>query len=193
MAGGPLETLVKTLLKILLVGFAVFMAIAMSQEWEVFYSAWFGGKSGATETEFDVEADGKPAADAVHLTLTLMAHLYTSGGDRRFAERMPAADGLIEEMLADIDYLARNHRRQEMNLERLEVTSVEEIAPGRIEIRTREHWSVRFLSIGSDTETDPPIRRTTHGKFLVTRGARGWSVEGWEVLDPGREPTAASS
>jgi hypothetical protein len=189
VAGGPLETLVKGLLKILLVGFVVFMALAMSQEWEVFSSAWFAEEPSAPETE----VDAKPAADVVHLTLTLMGHLYTSGGDERFAERMPAADGMIEEMLADIDYLKQNHRRQEMSLERLEVTSVDPIGPGRIEIRTREHWSVRFLTIGGNTETDPPLQQIAHGKFLVALGTRGWRVEGWEVLDPIWEKAVGSS
>ena len=173
----------KGLLKILAVGFVLFMALAMSQEWEVFSSAWFGQEPVTEETE----VDGKPAADVVHLTLTLMGHLYSNGGDRRFAERIPAADGVIEEMLADIDYLARNHRRQEMSLERLEVTSVETTGPDRIEIRTREYWDVRFLSTIEDVETDPPLRQTVHGKFLVALGGRGWRVEGWEVLDPSRE------
>ena len=100
----------KALGKILLGGFVVFMGLAITEEWGMFSSAWFG----ESEPEASLtDEERKSAADAVHLTLSLMRHLYLSGGDPRFAERMPAARGIVEEILADVRYLARNQRVQD--------------------------------------------------------------------------------
>jgi len=169
---------VKGLVKIVLAGFLGFMVLAMAQEWDVFHSAWFGGTPPDRQLATDEQ---KQAADVVHLMLTVMSHLYASGGDVRFAERLPAAQGVIDEMLVDIDYLARNHRLQEMTLDRLEIVSVERSGEGRLEVHTRERWQVRFLGTDGEGEVDPPLRQTAHGKYLLVKSGRGWRVEGWEV------------
>ena len=115
----------KTLVKILLGGFAAFMLLAIAEEWDFFSSAWFGS---AEEVSAALsEPDRRAAADTLHLALTLMGHFYTSGGDPRFAERMPVSQGILEEMSADLDYLGRNHRVQEMDLDRLEILSVDSL------------------------------------------------------------------
>jgi hypothetical protein len=175
---------VKSLLKILLVGFAAFMTLAIADEWSYFTSAWFGEEqSQAPELP---EEEQKAAADAVYLTLSLMRHLYASGGDPRFAERMPAGEGLVEEMMADIDYLARNRRLQNPELLRLEVLSIEPLGEDRVEIASREEW--RFaLSHATGAEAVPPRSQTLQAKYLVVRSAQGWRVEGWEMLESGDE------
>ncbi|KKK98648.1 hypothetical protein LCGC14_2640660, partial [marine sediment metagenome] len=45
------------------------------------------------------ETERKAAADTVYEMLTLMEHFYGSGGDRRFAERMPASATVVDEMI----------------------------------------------------------------------------------------------
>jgi len=172
----------KDLTKILVVGFFAFVVVALAQEWKSVSSDWFG----SNDTEISIsEADRKAAADSVHLVLTLISHLYGSGGDSRFVERIPASEGVLEEVLADIAYLRRNHRRQEMVLDRLEIVTAEPLDADRVEIRTREYWQVRLFWITGSGEADPPRTLETHGKYLVVRGARGWRVEGWDLVEPG--------
>ena len=98
-----LEKVVKALLKILLGGFVVFMLLAIGQEWEFFSEAWFGAGEEKTTAS---DSDQQEASQAVSLMLNLMRHFYASGGDPRFADRMPASDGILQEMRSDIDYLA---------------------------------------------------------------------------------------
>jgi hypothetical protein len=172
--------LVKRLLQILLGGFAVFMVLAMAREWQVFSSAWFGGEPAAVQT---TEADRKAASDAVHQTLTLMEHLYTSKGDARFAERIPASRSVVDEILADIDYLARNHRRQEMDLRRLEIASVDALSEDALEIRTREYWNYRVIFLVGAQEPGPVSHQLTRGRYLVARSNKGWRVARWELDD----------
>jgi hypothetical protein len=180
----------KPLLKVLLGGFVVFMGLAIAQEWAFFSSAWFGKP--AAEVVL-TEEERKEAADTVHLALSLMRHLYLSGGDPRFAERMPAAEGIVEEILADVRYLARNQRVQDTELMRLEVTAVDPIGEGRVTVRTRERWQVRILRAHGGGDADPLREQLVHGRYLVVRGGKGWRVEGWEIVGPEDEtdPTPA--
>ncbi len=180
----------KELLKILIGGLAVFMILSIGQEWTFFSSAWFGKEESREPLS---QEEQKAAADAVHLTLTLMRHFYVSGGDSRFSERMPASEGIVREIMADVDYLARNHRIQDAELMRLDITSIDELAEDRVEIRTRESWLVRIRWVADGREAEPPKSLTINGKYLVVRGGRGWRVEGWDLADQPAErvvPTA---
>ena len=131
----------KRLLQILGGGFVAFMVLAIGQEWEFFASAWFGRS--APEVVL-AEEDRQAAVAAVRMTLELSRHLYASGGDPRFAERMPASERMVEALMKDIDYLANNHRRQDNQLRRLEVVAVRALGPGWVEVRTREEWLARI-------------------------------------------------
>lgn len=170
----------KALLKILLGGFVVFMSLSIVQEWEFFSSAWFGEPAPGAPLTDD---ERKGAADAVHMTLSLMRHLYLSGGDPRFAERMPAADGIVEEIQADVRYLVRNQRVQDPELLRLDVTEVERLGQDRVEVHTRERWHVRIRWAHGGADAEPPRLHTIQGRYLVVRGGKGWRVEGWETVD----------
>jgi hypothetical protein len=172
----------KGLLKIVGGSFVLFMLLAIAQEWAFFSSAWFGdGETAAPSLE---ETDRRAAADAVHGLLTVMRHYYASGGDPRFIERAPAAPGLLEEIRADVEYLARNHRYQEMDLERMDVLSIDPLRADTVELRTREQWTVRFVNAVGGSPIGSPASQTVHAKYLVVRGVRGWSVEGWEIVEP---------
>lgn len=172
----------KGLLKIVGGSFVVFMVLAIAQEWAFFSSAWFGDDEVAAPAL--EEADRRAAADTVHRLLTVMRHYYASGGDPRFIERAPASDGLLEEIRADVEYLARNHRYQEMDLERMDVLGIDELAAETVEIRTRERWTVQFVNAVGGSPIGPTGRQTVHAKYLVVRGVSGWSVEGWELVGP---------
>ncbi len=179
----------KGLLKILGGGFVVFMLLAIADEWAFFSAAWFGAREEPT-AELP-EADQKAAADALHLTLELMGHLYRSGGDPRFADRMPASDGVKEEMLADILYLGRQHLLQDTELRRLDVMSVDRLGEGRLELRTRERWRFRVVRADGSGAVEPPRTRTVEAAYLVVRGGSGWRVEGWRLLEEGESAAGA--
>jgi hypothetical protein len=184
------EKSVKALVKILLGGFVVFMSLSIAQEWEFFSSAWFGEPAPTAPLTDD---ERKGAADAVHMALSLMRHLYLSGGDPRFAERMPAAGGIVEEIQADVRYLARNQRVQDPELLRLDVTDVERLGEDRVEVRTRERWHVRVRWAHGGGDAESPRKPTIHGRYLVVRGGKGWRVEGWETFDPRDEKGAGTT
>lgn len=180
----------KALSKILLGGFLLFMALAIVQEWSFFSQAWFGKEEPPPELTPE-EREG--AVEALALALDLMRHLYASGGDTRFADRMPTSAGVLEEMLVDIDYLTRNRRRQDPKLERLEVEAVEPLGTGTVEVRTRELWSIRFFWLDGSGESDPHRVEVVNSRYLVSRGSTGWVVEGWERLGPATAPDEAGS
>ena len=169
----------KDLLKILLSGLLVFMVLAITQEREIFFPG--GGKPAADALDGEQE---KAAVTAVRQTLALFAHFYASGGDERFADRMPASGAVREEMTADIRYLRANHRRQEPTLQRFEVRSVKRLREGTVEVRTREFWIHRFFWVGKPAESEPPRSQIIYGNYLVAQQAQSWRVEGWEFAQP---------
>jgi hypothetical protein len=173
---------VKNLLKILGGGFVVFMVLAIADEWAFFSASWFGGDE-APAVELP-EAKRKAAADTVHLTLNLMRHLYLSGGDPRFADRMPASDGLKEEMMADITYLSHRHLVQDPDLRRLEVVSIEALSENRLELSTRERWRFTVARADGSGEVEPPRTQWVEAVYLVVRGGAGWQVESWRIVQP---------
>lgn len=169
----------KSFLKILLIGFVGFMIAAVAQEWGYFSSAWFGGST--PEPAFSDE-DRSAAAEAVRQTLVLMEHLYGTGGDPRFAERMPVSPTVLAGMMDDIEYLRRNHRRQEPRLQNLQITEVKQLSSGWAEIETREYWIYRIFWItGDGAQAEPPYSQVIGGRYLVGRQSQGWRVERWEL------------
>ena len=183
----------KSLLKILLGGFVLFMILAIADEWSFFAAAWFGSEESA-EIELS-EGDRGAAIESVELMLDLTRHLYMSGGDARFGERMPVSDQLLEEMRVDIDYLLSNQRLQDPQLRKLEVLEVSPLAEDRVEIRTREFWQHRFLWLDGSGEADPAEWQILFVRYLVARDASGWRVQGWEIdttTVPSREATEAA-
>jgi hypothetical protein len=178
-----MERAVKALLKILAGGTVLFIAVAVVQEWSLFGKAWFG----TPETEAAMpDGEKKAASDTVYRMLKVMEHLYASGGDPRFAERMPVSKAVLEEIQADLEYLRRNHRRQEMSLDRLEVTGIEAPAANRVQIETRETWSIRIAWADEEAIADGGHQRRVYGTYRLTRGDRGWRVEGWDPSVPWR-------
>jgi len=169
----------KNLLAILLGGFLVFQTLAIVQEWEVFGAAWFGL---GDEREESLSADEREAAaDAVYLALSLLRHFYASGGDPRFAERMPVSDAVLAEMRSEVAYLARNGRIEDPVLDRLQVLSVEPAGPRRATVRTREHWTVHLRRASDGGPIGQPGVGVTHREYLVTLEGDDWRVMGWDL------------
>jgi hypothetical protein len=170
----------KSVLKILLAGTACFLALAIAQEWTFFSEAWFGSESDRFEMSAEEQ---KEVADAVYQTLALLEHFYASGGDPRFAERMRASEAFVEEMTTDVQYLGRNHRIQDPSLERLDVIAVEGFGKGRAQVHTRELWKVQYRSAKHEGSIESLGLQSVERKYLLRRGIRGWSVEGWDLTD----------
>jgi hypothetical protein len=175
-------TRMKALVKILLAGFVAFMVLAVGQEWDFFSSAWFGnGDSGAAAVS---ELDQQAAEEAVLSSLTVMRHFYASGGDDRFAERMPASEVFIREMAEDVEYLMANRRLQDPELKHLETLGIRALSADQVEIRTKEIWLVRTLWIDGSGEADPAEWQVLHARYLVGRTPVGWMVQAWEISEP---------
>ena len=175
----------KPLLKILFCGLLLFVAAAIVQEWGYFSAAWFGAEE--TAESVDRESDEAQALGTVREALALMAHSYTSGGDPRFADRMPVAPELLEEMRADIDYLARNRRVQDSRLQKLELLAATPVGADRLELRTREFWIHRTFWSDSGEESEPPRSAILHARYNLIRESNGWRVFGWEFDRSGAE------
>ena len=89
----------KSFLAICGVAVIVFLGGAMIEEWDVFAGPWFAKKPAASLMSDD---DRRKASNAVYLYLKLTSHLAGTGGDQRFADRIPASDTLVGETLAGI-------------------------------------------------------------------------------------------
>lgn len=180
----------RPLVRILLGGFVAFMVLAIADEWSFFSSAWFG--AGERRAVLVEEADKAAAVESLRLSLALVGHLYASGGDERFAERIPASPAVVAEMMADIVYLRHNGRYHELSLHGLEVLGIDPLSSDRVEIRTKEYWTVRTLFLADGSEADPPRGQTAFARYRMAREAAGWKIEAWD-LDAPPPPTPAES
>lgn len=181
-----MEVPLKPLARILAGALGVFLALAIVQESDVFLRPWFQPRR---EPTLDAAAQ-KGAADAVGLYLQLTVHLYRSDGDRRFAERMPAAVPLVEETLADIRDLAALGLRRDPNLVRLEIGEITAVAPDRALVRTREFWVTRTLA-ADGSEAERPRSQVLFATYRVARDGPRWRVDGWDPDDPPAEGVSA--
>ena len=178
MAGGSLEALpLKRLGQILLGSWLVFMAMAMVEEREVFLAPWFA----PTETASASDEDRTAAEATVQEFLSMVRHAHLTGGDPRFLERVAAAPPIVEEIAADIQYLSRNGRRQDMTLQKLDLVGVQMLGPDQLEVRTREYWTTRFRFIGDGRESDPTNVAVASVKYRLSRAVTGWMIEAWDL------------
>lgn len=183
----------KNLIKILLWGLVAFLAIAMMEEWEVFLTGFVAptgrpGESGTGPAPPPEISDGerRGVEDALRHYLTLTRHLYASGGDPRFADRLPAAAQVVEELMTDVVYLQHNQRRQELSLMQLEILDLE-LRQDRARVRTEELWIIRTFHTLLRQPADPPRSAKFRVEYFLAREARGWRVEGWDLIRGGEE------
>ncbi len=175
----------KRLLQIVSLGLVLFIAAAMAQEWGYFHAAWFGG-SGTSATEAREDSEDAAIA-AVRNMLAVMAHLYASGGDPRFAERMPVSQEILEEFGRDIEYLAMNGRIQESRLQKLEPIGVAFSGDDRLELATREFWIHRTFWSDRSAESDPPRSAILYARYRLVLENTGWRIVAREFDRPGAE------
>lgn len=173
----------RQLSKILLAGIVAFLMLGMLQKWDFFLGAWLGESNDEKTMSRD---DLLGAAATVEDLLTLMRHYYASGGDPRFAERMPASDGVLAEMTADVEYLMRAGRRQEPVLQELEILDLRPLGEIQVEVRTKEYWIHHLEWIEGRGPAEeipvPPRSQILYGRYFVVLGSTGWRVEATEFV-----------
>jgi hypothetical protein len=169
----------RNLLKIILGGLAAFMVLAVAQQWGYFSSVWFGGEADIPQTS---EEEKTEAAEAVRNILVLLEHYYGTGGDPRFAERIPVSQRVLQDLQADVEYLRRNRRRQEPMLQRFEVVDVSASGPGRMTVTTREYWIHRIFWLdGSGEEAEPPHSQVISSTYSMRKQPQGWWLDRWTM------------
>ncbi|MBI5509406.1 MAG: hypothetical protein HY903_11700 [Deltaproteobacteria bacterium] len=164
----------KRLLAIIGMGTVAFVAVAMAQEWEVF-AVWLGRAPAPAMSEAVRSQAVGGAERAVEGWISMMRHLYGSGGDRRFSERAPASEAVLAATLFDIEYLARTHRRQVMDLIRLEKTGTLALSPKHARVATREYWVVHTLA-PDGRELEPEKAVVAEAEYHVAEENRVWVV-----------------
>ncbi len=141
-------------------------------------AAWDGARVSPRERALtDVERIA--AADAVHAYLTMSSHLRSSGGDPRFAERVPADDQVTGELLREIEFLRHVSRVEEPRLVRAEVRDVRAEAEGIANVLTKEYWITRVTArtpFQPETRSDVVLAR-----YTVRRESGGWRVASWQI------------
>lgn len=174
-------------------GFLVFLALSMAQEWEVF-RPWLLGEKAETRSVAADAGQRQAAEAAVRELLTMTSHYYASRNDPRFLERMPARGWVVDEMRADVEYLLRNGRVQEMKLLELGVLGVEPRGEKRAQVRTRERWRVRTVSAEGTGEGDPARESALECRYSVVQTGRAWQVVDWDAALAAAElPSAPGS
>lgn len=169
----------KALLQVLGGAFAVFLAAAFIQEWEVFGPWILGRASGDPAEPAARAAAAQDAEDAVRSFVAIVRHLHATEGDPRFAERVPASREVVAEALGEIGFLRARAQRLEPELLKLDVVRTDAVAADRVEVRTREYWVFRLF--GPRGELAPARSAIVHGRYLVRLDGATWRVDGWEI------------
>ena len=130
------------------------------------------GEAAARPTAAEVEG----AVAAVRELVTIGNHLAKSGGDTRFAERIPAAPAVVEEILADVAFTRHAGRIEEHQAVQLQVEAVERAEPDGIDVVTKEYWVVRSSPL--EGMVVPPGSARGRGPGALPRRARGVALAG---------------
>jgi hypothetical protein len=129
--------------------------------------------------------------EAVRDILVLLEHYYGTGGDPRFAERIPVSPQVLRDFQADVEYLKRNRRRQEPRLQRLEIVDVSTTGTGRATVRTKEYWIHRIFWLDEEGgEAEPPHSQVINSIYHLSKQSQGWRLDRWEI-DTRAPPRAA--
>ncbi|MBI3185621.1 MAG: hypothetical protein HYZ28_26075 [Myxococcales bacterium] len=171
----------KGVLKILLGAFLFFMLAAAIEEWDTVVRPFLPRSPPPPGQSAGGDTAG--AIDAVRVFNAVARHLYSSGGDRRFAQRLPASDEVGQEMLADIAYLQHSLRRQDAVLLSLEVVDARELGEGLVEVRTREHWVFRLADLLDGGLLAPVRAQEVQVKYMVRREGSSWRIHAWQLAD----------
>jgi hypothetical protein len=148
-------------------------------------SAWAASR-GAPRAQPVAENVRKAVTEAVYGYAELAAHLHGSGGDPRFAERLPADPEVVSDVLGDIEFATHAGRIEEPRLFRAEFRDVHPAGFDTYDVDVKEYWVTRTISAGGailGTRSDVVLVR-----YVVRRGPGGWKVVAWDVAESAGGP-----
>ena len=158
-------------------GVALFLALAILDQWSFFATAWFGSAKAPSG-----RSQGPPAGavGAVESFLAWLPDYYrgaSASGDR--FRGAPLAEPLRRELATDAAYLGWRGWSQELSMVRHRIVDASPLPKERWEIVTDESWRVRVGGTGGGGEREVALRcRYTVG-LLQGR----WTIGGW-TLEP---------
>lgn len=170
----------KQLLLILAVSAALFMGLAILQEWDLFHP-FFLGKEAAAAPVPECPPEARKALDQFN---TLLPHLYLFGGDPRFFDRLPASERVKQAIAEDLDYLARTGIVQVMDRREFDVLDQRPLQGGAWEVRTEETWALHYESPKGERFSDDKTW-TVVWRYVLHKSVGGWEVA---VSEPVHEP-----
>lgn len=119
------------------------------------------------------------AERTVHELLALVRHLHGSGGDPRFAERVPAAPEVVDELLREIAWVRHQGWIEELQLARLELSPAERTEDGALELGAREFWIARRRPV-ADAAAEPRLSSSVLAtRYRLEREGGRWRVVEW--------------
>ncbi len=176
----------KNLIKILVIGGVLFTVVCIVQDWRNFFRV---GQDSALSDDAELEAE---LTNTIQQFVEIARHVYQSGGDARFAERLPASEAVIAELMNEIAYLKKNGRVQLSRLARFEVLEVERVAENRAIVRTAEDWVVYMADSRSGARFDPDHLHSVHAEYRLARRGPAWQVAQWDLVAPPPPPDAGA-
>ena len=172
----------RSLAWILLGAVLSFQVVSILQEWPTFAAAWTGAPRVPARVALTSE-ERQGAERTLHEFHALSRHLYASGADPRFTERLPASPGVVEELLADVAYLQHRGLAQDARLVRLDVVAARPSGETSVVLDTREYWIVHVTTAGSGDPTGPARSRVFSGTYRLDQAGGRWRVGAWDVVD----------
>jgi hypothetical protein len=154
----------------------LFMVMTILQEWQVFAPLL------TADTEASIDSDGAPevpeeARQALERFNTLIVHLYRFAGDQRFLDRLVAGDSLKREIVADLDYLARNGIVQSMRSLSHTQISEQRLQADVYELVTEEEWQLEYLDHSGTPVSARAMSFVITWRYVVKREQDGrWVV-----------------
>lgn len=167
----------KRFLFLLVGGFAVFMILAIADEWAYFSSAWFGGGKVDERGSQPLSAEG--AKEALRAHLGDLERVYARQENAPLVNAGPEVVGEID---ADLHFLRGRRWGQSLELEECLIDGVFFISPARAEIQTRERWKVILHRPAKEEEAR---RSEVRGRYRMQLNKGQWSVVNWDALPPG--------
>jgi len=122
------------------------------------------------------QRDRDGAIAAVRSFISLSTHLRGSGGDERFADRIPAYPAVVAELMTDVERGRRRGREEESRLVRADVRDVRPSLAFHVEVRMKEYWVTRSSPGGADVRSDVLLVR-----YFVRRDGGAWKIADWDL------------
>ena len=136
-------------------GTALFLALAIADQWSFFASAWFSPKASQPERQSCPPA----AIEAVGRLVNNLPQFYSNPSDpEAFFSSIRLTPTLMGEMVADLSYLSTRDWKQSMELAGYSIVGSRQLPKGRWEVVTDETWSVKIAGEGYETSSETRLR-----------------------------------